>query len=123
MALPDKAQTFVRRMDPRDELDLYPVLTQGDALRDILQVGEKVTRFAIGLSAEAVAAGLQIGDEDQAPRYADLVFYARLRIAPEQQGAAIFLGKGVVLPVEVTFSTDIDDRLKTYSFGVLVVKK
>lgn len=123
MALPDKAPTFARRMDPRDKLDFYPALTQGDTLRDILQVGEKVTQFAIGLSAEAVAAGLQIGTEDQAPRYADPTFYVHLSIAEERQGAAIFLGKGIVLPVEVTFSTDFDDRLKTYSFGVLVVKK
>ena len=123
MALPDKAPTFLRRMDPRDKLDLYPVLMQGNALRDILQPDEAVTRFAIGLSAEAAAAGLQIGIDDKAPRYADRVFYMQLSVAPAMQGAAIFLGKGIVLPVEISFATNFDDREKTYSVGIQVVKK
>ena len=123
MALPDKAPIFVRRMDPRDKLDLYPVLTQGDALREILQPDEEVTRFTIGLSAEASAAGLQIGEGEKAPRYGYRVFYMQLSVAPAMQGAAIFLGKGVVLPVEISFATNFDDREKTYSVGVQVVKK
>ena len=123
MALPDKAPTFVRRMDPRDKLDLYTVLMQGNALRDILKPDETVTRFAIGLSAEAAAAGLQIGTEDKAPRYADRVFYMQLSVAPVMQGAAIFLTRGIVLAVEITFATSFDDREKTYSVGIQVVKK
>ena len=123
MALPDKAPTFLRRMDPRDKLDLYAVLMQGNALRDILQPDETVTRFAIGLSAEAAAAGLQIGTEDKAPRYADRVFYMQLSVAPVMQGAAIFLNRGIVLAVEITLATSFDDREKTYSVGIQVVKK
>lgn len=123
MALPDKAPIFARRLGPRDKVDYYPALTQGDGLPEILQPGEAVTRFAIGLSAEAAAAGLQIGTDDKAPRYADRVFYMQLSVAPAMQGAAIFLNKGVVLPVEISFATNFDDREKTYSVGIQVVKK
>lgn len=123
MALPALAPTFARRMDPRDKMDIYPVLTRGEALRDILQPGEEVVDFTIGLPAESVAAGLQLGEGDKKPRYADLVFYAQLSVIPAMQGAAIFAGNGLVLPVEITFSTNMDDREKQYSVGVKVVNK
>lgn len=123
MALPNLAPTFLRRMGPRDVMDIYPVLTRGDKVSDILQLGEEVTSFTIGLTAEAAAAGLRLGTDDKAPRYAGLVFYAQLSVAPLMQGAAIFLGAGLVLGVEITFSTNIDDRQKTYTTGVKVVSK
>lgn len=123
MALPSLAPTFVRRMDPRDKMDIYPVLTRGDGMRDILQPDEEVTSFAIGLTAEAAAAGLQLGTDSKAPRYAGLVFYAQLSVRPEMQGAPIFAGAGLTIGVEVTFSTNVDDRKKTYTVGVKVVTK
>jgi hypothetical protein len=123
MALPNLAPTIPRRMDPRDKLDIYAVLTQGEALRDILQPDEAVTGFSVGLTAEAAAAGLQLGTGDKAPRYADRVFYAQLSVAAGMQGAAIFSGAGLVVGVEITFTTNIDDREKQYTVGVKVVNK
>lgn len=123
MALPALAPTFVRRMDPRDKMDIYPVLTRGEKVSDILQPDEEVTSFTIGLTAEAAAAGLQLGTGDKPPRYADLVFYAQLSVAPSMQGAAIFAGAGLVVGVEITFATDVDDREKQYTVGVKVVNK
>lgn len=123
MTLPNLAPTFARRMDPRDRMDIYPVLTRGDTVRDILQVGEEVTAFNIGLSAEAAAAGLKLGTDTKAPRYAGLVFYAQLSVIPAMQGAAVFAGPGLVVGVEITFTTDIDDREKRYTCGVKVVNK
>jgi hypothetical protein len=123
MALPLLAPTIPRRMDPRDKLDIYLVLTQGETLRDILQPGEEVVSFSVGLSAEAAAAGLQLGTGSKAPRYADLVFYALLSVAGTMQGAAIFVGAGLLVGVEITFTTNFDDRQKTYTVGVKVVKK
>ena len=123
MALPNLAPTFARRMDPRDKMDIYPVLTRGDTARDILQPGEEVTSFSMGLTAEAAAAGLQLGTGAKAPRYADLVFYAQVSVVPSMQGAAIFSGAGLTLGVEITFATNIDEREKQYTVGVKVVNK
>lgn len=123
MALPNLAPTIPRRMDPRDKLDIYPVLTRGDTLRDILQTGEEVVSFSVGLTAEAAAAGLRLGTGSKAPRYANLVFYAQLSVLPEMQGAAIFAGAGLVVGVEITFTTNIDEREKQYTVGVKVVNK
>lgn len=123
MALPNLAPTFARRMDPRDKLDIYTVLTRGDAARDILQPDEEVVSFNVGLTAEAAAAGLVLGTDSKAPRYADLVFYAQLSVMPSMQGAAIFSGAGLVVGVEITFVTTIDEREKQYTVGVKVVNK
>jgi hypothetical protein len=123
MALPDKAPTFVRRMDPRDRLDLYVKLTAGEELSAILQTDEVVTSFSIGLTAEAAAAGLRLGTDARAPRYADRTFCFWLMVLPEMQGAAIFSGTGLTLGVEITFTTDVDDREKQYTVGVKVVNK
>lgn len=123
MALPALAPIIPRRMDPRDRMDIYVVLTRGDAARDILQPGEEVTGFTVGLTAEAAAAGLQLGTGDKAPRYADLVFYSHLSVVPAMQGAAIFNASGLVLGIEITFATNVDDREKQYTVGAKVVNK
>ena len=123
MALPLLAPTVRRRMDPRDTLDIYPVLLQGDVLRDILQTGETVTHFSVSLTPEAAAAGLMIGVGYDAPRYENLVFAIQLKVDPAMRGNAIFNGEGVVLGIEIEFRTDLEDREKQYTVGVRVVNK
>lgn len=120
MALPNLAPVFIRRMSPRDTMDIYPVLTRGDTVKDILQTGEEVTSFTIGLTAEAVAAGLQI---DPDTRYANTVFFIRLSVNPAIQGSVVFDRTGLVLGVEIRFATNINEREKTYTVGVKVVNK
>ena len=123
MALPLLAPVFPRRMDPRDRLDLYVMLTQGNALRDVLQPGEEVTSFQIALTPEAAAAGLAISESAYAPRYADRVFFFQLTVAPQLRGSAIFNGPGFTGGVEITFATNLSAREKQYTVGIRVVNK
>lgn len=123
MALPFLAPTFPRRMAPRDTLDLYVVITQGPGTRDILEPDESIVAFTVGLPADSAAAGLILVDSGaNAPRYGNLVFRFVLKVDPAMRGAAVFEA-GVLLGVELTFSTNIADREKRYTVGVRVVNK
>lgn len=123
MVLPLLAPTARRRMDPRDTLDVYVVVTQGDAVTDILQTGEEITSFAVALTPEAGAAGVLISDGDAMPRYAGLVFVFQLKVDPLFRDSPIFNGAGTIVGIEVTFATNFEDREKQYTVGVRVVNK
>jgi len=123
MALPFLSPTARRRMDPRDTLDIYVVVTQGDGVRDVLQTGEEITSFTVTLTPEAGAAGLLISEGDAKPRYAGLVFAFQLRVDPAFRDSGIFAGTGFIAGIEVTFATNLEDREKQYTVGVRVVNK
>jgi hypothetical protein len=124
MALPLLAPVIPRRLDPRDTLDIYVSLTQGTALRDVLQPAEEVTSFGFALTAEAAAAGLTLLDGGSfTPRYANRVFRAVVRVDPAMRGASIFNGTGVTLGIELTFATNMSEREKQYTIGVKAVNK
>jgi hypothetical protein len=123
MALPLLAPVVRRRLDPRDTMDVYVQLTQGDDLRDILQPGEEVTAFTVRLTAESVAAGVRIGTGRNAPRYAALVFAVQLSVDPLLRDNPIFSGSGFLGGFELTFPTSLEDREKQYTVGFRVVQK
>ncbi len=123
MALPLLAPVMVRRMAPRDVLDVYVVLNQGDGLAHILQTGEVVTEFVVTLSAEAAAIGMVIATGVNAPRYAGRVFALQVSILPSRRGSSIFDGPGVTVGGEITFATNLANREKQYTFGIKVVRK
>jgi len=123
MPLPLQTPVMIRRMHPRDVLDIYPVLNQGDGLMHILQPGEIVTDFAVTLSAEAAAIGMVIATGANAPRYANLVFALQASILPARRNSSIFDGAGVTVGGEINFSTNLANREKTYTFGIKVVRK
>ncbi len=123
MTLPLLAPVMLRRMAPRDVLDVYVVLNQGDGLVHILQPGEIVTEFLVTLSAEAAAIGMVIATGINAPRYANRVFALQVSILPARRGSAIFEGNGITVGGEITFATNLANREKQYSFGMKVVRK
>jgi len=124
MAIPLLAQTFRRRMDPRDTLDLYVQLSQGETLRDVLQAGETVTNFNVVLPPESYAAGLRLISEGEfAPRYDARVFAFLVYIDLPKQASPLFDGTGFLAPVELTFATNLSDREKQYTVVVRVVNK
>lgn len=122
MALPPKAPTVPRRMDPKGVFDFYPVITRGDKEPDVLQTGEDITLFSVGLTPEAAAAGLRISGGDRAPRYANLVFAIVLTADPAMHDSPIFRENGLVLGIEIDFATNLD-RVDQYTVGVRVVNK
>lgn len=123
MSLPLLAPVMVRRMHPRDVLDVYPVLNQGDALPHILQPDEFLTSFSVTLTAEAAAVGMVIATGDDEPRYANLVFALQVSILPAWRSSTIFDGVGVTVGVEIHFATNLCNREKTYTQGIKVVRK
>lgn len=123
MALPQKAPTVFRRMDPKGKFDFYPVLTRGDEEKDILQSGEELTDFSVSLTPEAIAVGVKISTGYDAPRYADLVFAIYLTVVPAMQGSSLFNGDGLVVGVEIDFGTNMEGRREQYTAGVRVVNK
>ena len=101
----------------------YPVLTRGDQVRDILQTGEEVVSFTITPNAEATAAGLIVLTDDAfAPRYADRVFGFWIDIDPVMRDSAIFNGTGIVLGVEISFTTNFQQS-DQITVGIRVVNK
>ncbi|MBD8547899.1 hypothetical protein [Sphingomonas sp. CFBP 8760] len=123
MPLPLLAPIVRRRMDPRDTLDVYIFLLQGETLADILQTGEIVTRFSVALDPTAIAAGMIISGEEDAPRYADRVFFVQLKVDPAMRSSAIFNLEGLVSGIEIDFDTNFEGREKQYTIGVKVVNK
>ncbi|WP_010218956.1 hypothetical protein [Sphingomonas sp. PAMC 26621] len=124
MANPPDIKTFPRRIDPNmPRRGFYPVLTRGSEVRDILQPGEEVTSFTVTPNAEATAAGLVVmTDGDFAPRYADRVFAFWVEIATAMRGSSIFNGTGIVLGVELSFTTNFQQS-DQITVGIRVVNK
>jgi hypothetical protein len=99
------------------------VLTRGDLVRDILQPKEEVTSFAVTPNADATAAGLVVlTDGDFAPRYADLTFAFWVEIASAMRSSAIFNGTGIVLGVEISFTTSFQQQ-DQITVGIRVANK
>ena len=124
MANPPDIKTFPRRIDPNmPRRGFYPVLTRGDLVRDILQPREEITSFAVTPNADATAAGLMVlTDGDFAPRYADLTFAFWVEIASSMRGSSIFNGTGIVLGVELSFTTSFQQQ-DQITVGIRVANK
>ena len=124
MANPPDIKIFPRRIDPSmPRRGFYPVLTRGDQARDILQPDEDVVSFTITPNAEATAAGLMVlTDEDFAPRYAERVFGFWIDIDPVMRDSPIFNGTGIVLGVEISFTTNFKQS-DQITVGIRVVNK
>lgn len=124
VANPPDIKTFLRRIDPNmPRRGFYPVLTRGDLVRDILQPKEEVTSFAVTPNADATAAGLVVlTDGDFAPRYADLTFAFWIEIASAMRGSSIFNGTGIVLGVEISFTTSFQQQ-DQITVGIRVANK
>ena len=124
MANPPDIKTFLRRIDPNmPRRGFYPTLTRGATLRDILQPGEGVTSFTVTPNADATAAGLVVlTDGDFTPRYADLVFAFWVEIAAAMRGSSIFNGTGIVLGVEISFTTNFQQQ-DQITVGIRVANK
>lgn len=124
MANPPDIKTFPRRIDPNmPRRGFYPTLTRGDAVRDILQPGEEVTSFTVTPNADATAAGLVVlTDGDFTPRYAGLTFDFWVEIATAMRGSSIFNGTGIVLGVELGFTTNFQQQ-DQITVGIRVANK
>ena len=124
MANPPDIKTFPRRIDPNmSRRGFYPTLTRGELPRDILQIGEEVTSFSVTPNADATAAGLVVlTDGDFTPRYAGLTFAFWVEIAASMRGSSIFNGTGIVLGVELSFTTNFQQS-DQITVGIRVVNK
>lgn len=124
MANPPDIKVFSRRIDPNmPRRAFYPVLTRGDQVRDILQTDEEVTSFAVTPNADAIAAGLVVlTGGDFTPRYADGVFVFWVEITTSMRGSPIFDGTGVILGVELSFTTNLQQS-DQITVGIRVVNK
>ena len=124
VANPPDIKTFLRRIDPNmPRRGFYPVLTRGDLVRDILQPREEITSFAVTPNADATAAGLVVlTNGDFAPRYADLTFAFWVEIASSMRSSSIFNGTGIVLGVEISFTTSFQQQ-DQITVGIRVANK
>ncbi|WP_242140889.1 hypothetical protein [Sphingomonas sp. TREG-RG-20F-R18-01] len=124
MANPPDIKTFPRRVDPSmPRRGFYAVLTRGDQVLDILQTDEEVASFTITPNADATAAGMMVLTDDAfAPRYADRVFGFWIDIDPVMRDSAIFNGTGIVLGVEISFTTNFQQS-DQITVGIRVVNK
>jgi hypothetical protein len=121
---PPDIKTFPRRVDPNmPKRGFYAVLTRGDQVRDILQTGEEIVSFTVTPNSEATAAGLKVlSDADFLPRYSDLVFGFWIDVDPSLRGSTVFNGTGIVLGVEISFVTNLQQS-DQITVGIRVVNK
>lgn len=124
MPNPPDIKTFARRVDPNmPKRGFYAVLTRGDQSRDILQTGEEIVSFTVTPNSEASAAGLRVlTDANFLPRYNDLVFGFWIDIDPTMRGSTVFNSSGIVLGVEISFETSLQQQDQV-TVGIRVVNK
>lgn len=107
MANPPNAFIFSRPIDPADTEFFTIELTQGLTGTELLVPGENVASFSLSVTAEAVAAGLQI---KTGSGYAttlnalQITFWACVGVS--HQADAGFSGTGLALGIELTITTD-----------------
>jgi len=129
MAIPPNAKAIAQPLDPADILDLETTITQGppDAVPAPLILNtENVASFTLTLSAEAVAAGLQIktGDGYPAPTLSDLKVTFWLAVDPAMQGSPLFNAPGLTLALELTLNTtSVPSRRKQRTITVTVANQ
>jgi hypothetical protein len=125
MTLPLNAKAFSAQMDPADVLDWQATLSQGSTGLEMLQVGESVVSFAVALTAEAIAAGLQINTTNG---YATLlvgnVISFWVSVLSGSQASAVFMGAGLPVGIEITITTDANPaRVKQRTVIVTVAQQ
>jgi hypothetical protein len=125
MTLPLNAKAFTAQMDPADVLDWQVTLSQGSTGLEILQVGESVANFTVALTAEAIAAGLQINTTSG---YSTLlvgnVISFWISITSGSQGSAAFTGAGLTIGIEISITTNANPaRVKQRTVVVTVAQQ
>ena len=125
MTLPLNAKSFVSAMDSADVLDWQVTLSQGSTGLETLQPGESVASFTVALTAEAIAAGLQINTTSG---YATLlvgnVITFWLSVTSGSLANAAFLGAGTGFGIEITITTNANPaRVKQRTVVVTVAQQ
>jgi len=125
MALPPNAKAMTRPMDPADIVDFQVVLSQGSDDNSFLTPTESVQTYAVALTAEAVAAGLQIvttGGYATTLVGNTITFW--LSVSSGQQSSANFAGSGLTLGIELTITTNsVPARTKQRTVTVNVAQQ
>lgn len=132
MAVPETAVEFEVPLDPQEWLDyVFDMIT-------VLETGEGIdtdpVRWSLVLSAEAIAYGIEIIDDE--PDYPDpglidgdtggagnTAIRAWLRVDQELAGDAAFQLAGTAFPIEATGWTDDDPARKRQRTFLLRVKE
>jgi hypothetical protein len=125
MTLPLNAKTFSAQMDPADVLDWQATLSQGSTGLEMLQAGESVASFTVALTAEAIAAGLQINTTSG---YATLivgnVISFWLSVISGSQSSIAFAGAGLAVGIEITITTNASPaRVKQRTVVITVAQQ
>jgi hypothetical protein len=125
MTRPLNAKAFVAQADPADVLDWQITLSQGSTGLETLQPGESVASFTVALTAEAIAAGLQINTTSG---YATLlvgnVITFWLSVTSGVQASTVFSGAGLAVGVEITITTNANPaRVKQRTVVVTVAQQ
>ena len=132
MANPPTARPFAQALGPFDEVEFYVYLYQGDPTdpqkpAPLLLMGEGVESYALALTPEAVAVGLEIVTVDSSARPGSKAVPPMLdgnrivlwfRIADDMQALSGF-ATGVTVGVEVHLVTT-DGRTKKRTFLVRI---
>ena len=123
MTIPSTAPIAFQKLDPFDVLNYFVEISQGDDAVDVLSSDEDVASFKLTLSAEAVAAGLQLLDGDQVPVMDDLVIEFFLAVAADHQSSPIFDPPGVVLGVRIALNSTLAPLHKERTVGVRCIRQ
>jgi hypothetical protein len=92
---------------------------------EILQTGESVASFTVALTAEAIAAGLQINTTSG---YSTLlvgnVITFWVSVISGSQSSAVFIGAGLTIGIEITVTTNANPaRVKQRTVVVTVAQQ
>lgn len=125
MATPPNAFEYSRQMDPADIVDFQIVLSQDGTATAFLEAGEAVASYTLTLTAEAVAAGLEIMTAGAyATSIAGNIIKFWLEVDSLSQGDPVFDGSGVALGIELTAVTNSSPaRTKQRTFVVTVANQ
>jgi hypothetical protein len=125
MANPPNAISITRPMDPADIEQFFVTLTQGSTGAEVLNTGESVASYTLALTAEAIAAGLQIKTgSGYATNLTGLVLSFWLAVNSANQADAAFSGTGLTLGVEWTITTNASPaRVKQKTIVVQVAQQ
>ena len=127
MPNPLTATPFEQAVDPRDELDFYIYVSQGEPDANpatILLTGEGIASYELALLPEAIAAGLQIMTGAYANALTDNELKVWLTVDPIMRGSSIFDGTGVVVGIELTIvTTSTPPRVKQRTFLVRIANQ
>lgn len=125
MTLPLNAKAFAAQMDSSDVLDWQVTLSQGSTGLETLQIAESVVGFTVALTAEAIAAGLQINTTGG---YSTLlvgnVITFWVSVTAGSLANSAFLGAGTGFGIEITITTNANPaRVKQRTVVVTVAQQ